>query len=98
MTKPEIRINDEARMTKRVLVRHSSFGFDSSFWFRHSDFPTTAAPHGLSPHMMLETSFIVATSTTDTSFDGPFATKRNFSSGDIAIPHARMPTFAAPTT
>src|SRR4051812_38938065 len=28
--------NDE---TRRTILRHSGFGFDSDFWFRHSDFP-----------------------------------------------------------
>jgi len=37
--KSEIRINDEARMTKNFgIVRASSFGIDSGFGFRHSDF------------------------------------------------------------
>ena len=46
MTKPEIRMNDEARMTsggRSLVIRHSSFGIDSSFWFRHSSFARTRA-------------------------------------------------------
>src|SRR5436189_2425326 len=42
MTKPEIRKNDETRISKRVLrypgaIRHLGFGFLSSFGIRHSD-------------------------------------------------------------
>src|SRR5687768_12542339 len=31
-------MNEEIRMTNESSLRHSSFGLDSSFWFRHSGF------------------------------------------------------------
>jgi len=48
MPKPEIRINDECPNDEfghsSLFSRHSSFGFDSDFWFRHSDFAAIDTP------------------------------------------------------
>src|SRR5215217_7693810 len=49
--------------------------------------PTTATPHGLVPALMRFTSRAVAVSTTEISFDGPFATNNSFSPGANARPH-----------
>ena len=53
---------------------------------------TTSTPHGLPGDLTRAISFSVARSTTETSSDGPFAEKRNFPSGEIAMPHGRVPT------
>ena len=63
--KPEIRINDEIRMTKGGLPRDthfriSSFGFDSDFWFRHSDF---IARHTLGLRSAIESHCVFAART-----------------------------------
>jgi hypothetical protein len=44
-------MNNEIRMTKAddAFVRHSGFGFDSSFWFRHLDFAVPPAPSLTTP-------------------------------------------------
>ena len=47
---------------------------------------------------LLYVSALLATSTTDTSFEGPFAVNSVFPSGDCAIPQGRGPTSTDPTT
>ena len=48
--------------------------------------------HGLSPALMRTVTDRESTSTTATSFDGPFAVYSVRPSGDIAMPHGRSPT------
>ena len=56
----------------------------------------TATPHGPSPTGIVLTTFIVVVSTTDTSFEGPFAENNSAPSGLNAVPHGRSPTAAVP--
>ncbi len=65
---------------------------------RSIDFATTATPQGLPPAFTRATSFAAPRSTTETSLEGPFAVKRYFPSGDIAIPHGLVPTLIVLTT
>src|SRR5207248_2495070 len=53
---------------------------------------TIAIPHGPSPTLMRRNSFRDFTSTTDTSFEAPFAVYSFDPLGSSAIPQARFPT------
>ena len=57
-----------------------------------------AIPHGVLPTLIVATTFSDAVSTTDTSFDGPFAVYKNLPSDVSPIPHGRAPTRTLATT
>src|SRR5207244_8894359 len=57
---------------------------------------STATPHGRMPTGIFFTTCCVVTSTTETSFDGPFAVKTVLPSGARPTPHGRMPTASDP--
>lgn len=53
-------------------------------------------PHGRSPAGTRAITVWLATSTIETSFDGPFAVNTVLPSGDTAMPHGRSPTSTDP--
>ena len=61
---------------------------------------TTTTPHGREPggSLVRDVSFRDATSTIETSSDGPFATRTVFPSGVTATPQGRSPTAIEPVT
>src|ERR1700677_2112724 len=50
-----------------------------------------AMPQGLEPALIRDTSLSVFKSTTETSFEGPFAANRNLPSGEMPMPQGRAP-------
>src|SRR6266513_3703619 len=74
---------DEQRRTAWAAVHYSLSRYS---------FGTDAMPQGPSPTLMRRSSLRDFTSTTETSFDAPFAVSRFDPVGSSAIPQARLPT------
>src|ERR1700735_2818544 len=77
--------------TSRASIQariHSQYHGAGGFHHREA----IAMPQGLEPALIRDTSLLVFRSTTETSFDGPFAANRNLPSGEMPMPHGRAPT------
>src|SRR5665213_1829611 len=59
---------------------------------------TQTTPHGLPDDLTRAISLSVARSTTETSSDGPLAANKYFPSGEMVIPHGRVPTLIVSST
>ena len=79
---------DTARTRLQARIHPQYHG---SAGFHHRE--VIAIPQGLDPALIRDTSLFVFKSTTETSFDGPFAANRNLPSGEMPMPQGRAPTW-----